>query len=247
MKEPIIFGLVQGLTEFLPISSSGHLYFLERLFQKPDINKDLLPFFVLLHMATLLSIGVFFFKEIKLLFTKKLLLHIFIITAITGIFGIIIEFYLDNFFGNKYLLTVCFLINAAVLFNIKVNSGGRTWESMKLKDSFIIGILQGFSPFPGISRSGITIAGLLKKGFTKKDAFNLSFLMAIPVILGAVILKFREIAVNNLFTLNVLVGFVFAFVSGLLALKLLKKIIILEKMKFFAYYCLLISIGNLVI
>lgn len=130
---------------------------------------------------------------------------------------------------------------------MKDNSNGRTLESIKLKDSLFIGILQGISPLPGISRSGITIIGLLRRGFAKEEAFILSFLMAIPVILGAFTIELKELTVSSFLGPNMIIGFVFAFFSGLFALKIVKRTLIMEKFKNFGYYCLFISLMNLIV
>ena len=240
----IFFGIIQGLTEFLPISSSGHLYLLQRLLA---IRGDCLPFFVFLHLATLLAIIVFFFKKIKLLFKTKLLLNVLLITLISGIMGLGIKFYLKELLGNKFLLTFCFLANAGILLSIRLNSRERDIASINFKDSLFLGILQGISPLPGISRSGITIVGLLKRGFKNIEAFTLSFLMAIPLILGAFIVELKELREANFSLQSMSLGFIAAFVFGLLALKIVKKALISEKFKNFAYYSLVIAVVTLLI
>ena len=238
----IFFGIIQGLTEFLPISSSGHLYLLQKLLA---IKEDCLSFFVFLHLATLLAIIVFFFKKIKVLFKTKLLFNVLLITLISGIMGLGIRFYLKDLLGNKFLLTFCFLVNAGILFSTRLNSGGRDIANIKFKDSLFLGVLQGFSPFPGISRSGITIVGLLKRGFKNIEAFTLSFLMAIPLILGAFIIKFKELREANLSLQSMSLGFITAFIFGLVALKIVKKVLVSEKFKNFAYYSLVIAVITL--
>ena len=240
----IFFGIIQGLTEFLPISSSGHLYVLQKLLAT---EKVCLPFFVFLHLATLLAIIVFFFKKIKILFKPKLLFSIFLITLISGVMGLGIKVYLSGLLGNKFLLTFCFLINAGILLSIRSNPKGRDISSMNLKDSFFLGFLQGISPFPGISRSGITIVGLSRRGFKNTEAFVLSFLMAIPLILSAFIVEFKELKEANIPLQSMSLGFIAAFIFGLLALKILKKVLISEKFKNFAYYSLLMALVILLI
>lgn len=240
----IALGIAQGLTEFLPISSSGHLYLLERLF---PIQTNYLSFVVFLHLATLLAICLFLFKKLKLLLDLRILFHIGIITLISGSMGLGIKFYFENFFANKYLLTFCFLINSGILLSLRIPSNPRTLKSLNLKDSLLIGILQGFSPFPGISRSGITIVGLLRRGFAKEEAFELSFLMAIPLMLGAFIVEFKGLGLSNLSLQNMALGFLSAFLAGLLALAIVKKALIVNKFKNFAYYCLSISLINLIL
>ncbi|MDD3297213.1 MAG: undecaprenyl-diphosphate phosphatase [Candidatus Omnitrophica bacterium] len=240
----VILGIVQGLTEFLPISSSGHLYFLERFF---FVGDKYLSFVLFLHLATLLAIIIFFWKNIALLFKPQLFIYIAVITFISGIMGLGIKFYFENSFGNKYLLSFCFLINAGILLRLKTDSRQKVWEDFSLKDALFIGIMQGFSPFPGISRSGITIAALLSRGFSKAQAFMLSFLMAIPLLLGAFILEARDLTISGLSFENMASGFIFAFFSGLLAIFIVKKTLMVDKFKIFGYYCLLISLLSLIL
>ena len=248
----IFLGIVQGITEFLPISSSGHLFFVQKLLK---IEGDYLSFFVFLHLATLLAIIVFFFKKIKLFFKARLLLSILLITLISGIMGLGIRFYLKEFFGSTFMLTFCFLANAGILLSIRPSSGQRDISSINFKDALFLGLLQGFSPLPGISRSGITIVGLLRRGFKRSQAFILSFLMAIPLIIGAFFVEFKElgqsipkgIASPSLSLQSMGSGFVAAFVFGLLALSLVRKTLISKKFKNFAYYCLILALLTLIV
>ncbi|MFH1504450.1 MAG: undecaprenyl-diphosphate phosphatase [Candidatus Omnitrophota bacterium] len=234
-------GIIQGITEFLPISSSGHLYILKRLL---GLQGDYFSFFIFLHIATLAAIVIFLSKNLKWLFDKRLLTRIAVITVITAIMGLSIKFYLGSLFGNKNLLTFCFIINAGILLSIRPGSGNKTYKDMTYKDAFIIGIMQGFSPFPGISRSGVTIAGFLRRGFSRKQAFVLSFLLAIPVMIGAFILEFKELITNSFVFKDMAIGFISAFLSGLIALGVVKKTLLNQRFKNFAYYCLILAILN---
>ncbi|MBU1121132.1 MAG: undecaprenyl-diphosphate phosphatase [Candidatus Omnitrophota bacterium] len=233
----LFFGIIQGLTEFLPISSSGHLYLFQKIL---GINGNLLPFFVILHLATLLAIILFFHNQLKELFcNKKILLHIGIITLISASLGLIIKHFFTGFFVFKYLIAFCFFINGIILLSAKNRSCKRTLQALSFKDSIILGILQGLAIFPGISRSGITIIGLLKRGFDAKEAFSFSFIMAIPIILGAFLVEGKEILSVNIGTTNIIISFIVAVLSGLFALKIIKKALIKVKFHNFGYYCLL--------
>jgi len=243
----IFLGIVQGITEFLPISSSGHLFLIQKLLK---IEGDFLSFFVLLHLATLLAIIIFFSKKIKLFFNAKLLSNILLITLISGIMGLGIRFYLKELLGSTFMLTFCFLANAGILLSIRPASGERDISSINFKDALFLGLLQGFSPLPGISRSGITIVGLLRRGFKRNEAFILSFTMAIPLIIGAFVVEFKELGqmVSPTLSLQSIgLGFVAAFVFGLLALHLVKKALINKKFKNFAYYCLILALLTLIV
>lgn len=235
----ILFGVIQGITEFLPISSSGHLLFMQKLLK---IEGDYLPFFVFLHLATLLAIVVFFFKKIKLFSKIKLLLNILLMTLISGIMGLGIRFYLKDLLGSTFMLSFCLFVNAGILLSIRSFAGERSINDMNFKDVLFLGFLQGFSPFPGISRSGITIVGLLRKGFKRSEAFILSFLMAIPLIIGAFFVEFRGLNKSSFSLENMGLGFVAAFVFGLLALGVVRKTLISHKFKNFAYYCLILAL-----
>ena len=240
----IFLGIVQGITEFLPISSSGHLFFIQKILK---IEGDYLSFFVFLHLATLLAIVVFFSKKIKLFFKARLLLNILLVTLISGIMGLGIRFYLKEFFGSTFMLTFCFLANAGILLSIRPFSGERDISSVNSKDALFLGLLQGFSPLPGISRSGITIVGLLRRGFKRGEAFILSFLMAIPLIIGAFFVEFKELGQSSFSSQSMGLGFVAAFVFGLLALSLVRKTLISKKFKNFAYYCLILALLTLIL
>ncbi|MFA7677677.1 MAG: undecaprenyl-diphosphate phosphatase [Candidatus Omnitrophota bacterium] len=239
-----ILGIIQGLTEFLPISSSGHLYFLKRFF---FVGDKYLSFVLFLHLATLLAIIIFFYKSIFLLFKPRLLIYIVAITFISGIMGLGIKYYFESIFGNKYLLSFCFLINAGILLRLKANSRQKAWEDFNFKDALIIGLAQGFSPFPGISRSGITIAALLSRGFSKVQAFTLSFLMAIPLLLGAFVLEAGDLSVSAFGVESMVSGFIFAFFFGLLAIFIVKKTLMIDKFRIFGYYCLLLSLLSIIL
>ena len=240
----IFFGIVQGITEFLPISSSGHLFFIQKLL---EIEGDYLSFFVFLHLATLLAIIVFFSKKLKLFLNLKILLNIFLITLISGAMGLGIRFYLKEILGSTSMLTFCFLANAGILLSIRPSSGQRDITTINFKDTLFLGLLQGFSPLPGISRSGITIVGLLRRGFKPGEAFILSFLMAIPLILGAFFVEFKELGQSALSFGSMSLGFAAAFAFGLLALGLVKKTLKAKKFRNFAYYCLILALLTLIV
>lgn len=235
-----LLGITQGLTEFLPVSSSGHLYILKSIL---NLEESFLSFFVFLHLATLFAIFIFLRKEILgVLFKRRVLIQIGIITLITFIFGFVIDRYLSIFFGSKYLIFFCLLINGIILLRLRMDSGARGLDEITLKDSFFLGILQGLAVFPGISRSGITISGLINNGFKPKEAFSLSFLMAIPAIIGAFLFKFNELVNSGIDSLSMTTGFITAFFSGLIALVVVKKTVVNRKFKNFGYYCIIISV-----
>jgi len=237
----LLFGILQAITEFLPVSSSGHLYLLKKIL---SFNENLFAFFVFLHIPSLLAIIIFFRREIfSFIFEKKILFHTFIITVITAVFGLFVEKNFKDLMQKKYFVSLCFLINSILLLSLNKNRGKKNIEEIGLKDSILLGFFQGLAVFYGISRSGITITTLLKQKFKPKDSFKFSFFIGIPVIFGAFILeskeflKFKELNISNFY---LFITFLVTFFASLLVLKFLKKIILLEKFRLFGYYCLFI-------
>ena len=214
----LFLGLVQGLTEFLPISSSGHLYLFKRLL---ELKENLLSYFVLLHIATLFAIFIILFKRVKVtLKDKKLLSHLAVITIITAAMGWGIRSLFISFFDGKFLVSFCFLINAIILLSIKNSRRERTSSDMRLRDSLILGLMQGVAIFPGISRSGITISSLLRRGFKREEAFSLSFLMAVPVLIIAFLTEYKGLFSVAISPAHIAGGFFMALVFGVIALKI---------------------------
>jgi len=241
----IFLGIIQGLTEFLPVSSSGHLYILERYL---DLKQDPLPFFVLLHFATFLAICIFLRKEIiSVLARKNVLIHIGIISVITAVFGLTVNYFLSDFFGNRYWVPFFLLINGGILLSARNVPRSRDSQSIRLRDSLILGVLQGLAVFPGISRSGITVVGLLRQGFKVKEAFSLSFLMAMPAFLGVFLVKFKELANSDMALVDMAGGFIAAFFCGLLALAVVKRALIKQRFSKFGYYCIVIAFLSLIL
>jgi len=241
-----VLGIIQGLTEFLPVSSSGHLYIIKRFLTFSQ--QSLLPFFVFLHIATLLAIIIYLRRQILSTLSKKnTLLHLGIITVITAVIGLTINAFFTGFFENKLMVAGFLFINGGILLTIKNLTLGRNCDSITIKDSLLLGLLQGLAVFPGISRSGITITGLLRKGFKPQEAFTLSFLMAIPITLGAFLLKAKELANLKMPPMDMAGGFLAAFISGFLALILVKKMLTSQRFSFFGYYCILLSLVSLIL
>jgi len=239
MSSFIILGIIQGLTEFLPISSSGHLYLLKSIFK---INIDLLAFFVWLHVATLFALLLFFYREVfYILKRKKIVLNILIATTLTAFVGIGLNVLLDKYFTTHFFLSFAFFITAFLLLWAKNSKSYKVIDDFKIIDSILLGLVQGLAVIPGISRSGITIVALIKRGFKPQEAFRLSFLMAIPVIIGAFLWKSKYILNGMLSPSVLLLGFIFSFLSGLCALMILQKIIKKNFFYVFAYYCIVIG------
>ncbi len=248
MIKALFLGITQGLTEFLPVSSSGHLFFLKRLLSPGASSDDsFLSFFIFLHLATLFAVFIYLSKHLHLLFSRKLLPQLIVMTFLTGCIGLTVRVILSDLFLNKYFLATCFFANAIILMSVRKDANSRNLKSIGIKDSLILGVLQGVAFLPGISRSGITITGLLKRGFKREEAFILSFLMAIPVIAAAFILDCRELMLSEIPLKVLALGFISAFLSGFFALAILKKIVISNKFRNFSYYCFAIAILSVIL
>ncbi|MFO8052837.1 MAG: undecaprenyl-diphosphate phosphatase [Candidatus Omnitrophota bacterium] len=241
----IYYSLIQGLSEFLPVSSSGHLFILKNIFSSGD---DLLPFFVFLHIATLLAVFVFLYKEIfTALKNKKVISYLIVATAITALLGLAIDKILSRYFTNNHFIFFLLLINGFILLTARRLKGSRELADISVKDGIILGVLQGFSFLPGISRSGITIIGLLARKFKPKTAFSLSFIMSVFPIAGTFLFKIHSLTALRLSPLILTLSFLVAFIVGLFSLFLVKKALIMKKFIYFGYYCIILAITGLFI
>jgi len=243
----LILAVVQGITEWLPVSSSGHLVVLQWLLQS-----EASWFFTLsLHVGTLCVTALFFWRDIvnilRALFrldfkseNGKLALLLIVGTVPGAITGLLIAHFFEAFFSNLVLVGEALLITGLFLF---VSRRKTNRKELGYVDSSLIGLAQGFAIIPGISRSGITLStGTLRK--VKREAlFKFSFLLSIPGILGAIILEVTKspVAVGNVDTPAILFGIVISMVVGYLSLRLLKKIFMMERLHLFAYYCWIVG------
>lgn len=245
----ILIGLVQGLAEFLPISSSGHLYVLYDIF---NITNNTLLLSIIMHMATLMAVIIVYFEDIKILIknpfckTNKLLV---VATIPTIIIVLIFEFVLGNVFGGDFVI-IGFLVTAIILIiSEKLNKPDITNTdilnmNISYKTAVIIGISQGVASIPGISRSGSTIATALICNVNKNDATKFSFLLSIPIIIASFmyeLLKIKE-ATFEFGTIELFVGFIVAFFAGLFAIKYMINYIKNKKLYVFSIYLFILSV-----
>ena len=248
--QALVLGIVQGLTEYLPVSSSGHLAIGSYLF---DIEgEENLPFTVLVHVATVCSTLVVLWKEIdwilKGLFkfemnaeTKYFLIIVVSIIPI-GIVGVFFKEAVEEVFGSGLLIVGCMLLLTATLLIFSYFAKPRQREHISMKDAFIIGLAQACAVMPGLSRSGSTIATGLLLGNKKESLAQFSFLMVIPPILGEALLDVLKMvkgddAFGDISALPLVVGFVAAFVSGCVACKWMINIVKKGKLVWFGVYC----------
>jgi len=243
MLKYIILGIIQGLTEFLPVSSSGHLVLAQNLM---GITENQLAISVVLHLGTGLALVVFFFKELLGIFKNiKLLAFLFVATLITVLIGLSGKDFFESLFDSPRLVAGALVITGIILILTKKFMSGER-DTLNIKDAVVFGLAQSIAIIPGISRSGITISTLLFRKIERKISFKVSFLAAIPVIFGAAIFEARNI--NFVFQAqarNLCIGFIFSFLAGLFSLGILKIILEKAKLYYFGYYCILIALITL--
>ena len=258
--QALILGLVQGLTEYLPVSSSGHLTILSNFFGID--GADNLQFTVAVHVATVLSTLVILWKEIdwilKGLFKFKMndetkyALNIVVSMIPVGIVGVFFNDKVEEAFGAGLLIVGVMLCVTSVLLIFSYYAKPRVKEHISLKDAFVIGVAQACAVLPGLSRSGSTIATGLMLGDKKEKLAQFSFLMVIPPILGEALLdvlkamKGDEVVSDSIGLFPMIVGFLAAFLSGCFACKLMINLVKKGKLVYFGIYCAIIGVTVLI-
>ena len=245
MLEIIILGIIQGITEFLPISSSGHLVIAQNILGVKSPGNTLE---VLFHFGTLMSVVYVFFEDLKQIFltmnkkNNQLFIFYIIIATMPAIFaGLLLKDYFLRIFDNVYLVGFAFCLTGFILILSKRFKNNQ--KEITFSSSIIIGIAQAIAIVPGISRSGSTISICMYLGIPPKEAARFSFLLSIPVILGASFLGFLEIESNNIFNnFTLTVAITTSFVTGIFALKILLKILEAGRFYFFGFYCLIAGV-----
>ncbi len=258
--ESVIYGILQGITEFLPVSSSGHLAILHAFLG--DTGTTSAAFDVMLHIATLLAVCAVYGKEItsvikgflsllKKLFCGKLKSELngdeklFLMLCIASL-PLIPAAFLDGFVSGVrsklWLIGTLLIINGIMLFiSDRAQEGGLDIMSFGYKNAFTVGIVQLFAVLPGISRSGSTVTCAVSLGIKRDDAVKLSFLMSVPAVLGAAAVKLPELfagTVTKAEVLPLLFGSLSAFFVGLAAIKLLEYVADKKRFKIFGVYCI---------
>lgn len=261
--ESIILGLVQGLSEFLPISSSGHLAVFQHFM---NINKeDVLTFTVMLHFGTLLSIFAAYWKDIVALIreffmviadictgkgiqmnkneTRRLGIMIIIATIPAGVAGILFEDFFNSLYSNMTFIGIGLIITGTCLFAAEKWGGGtKGVKEMSMKSAFFVGVCQALAMCPGISRSGSTMVGGLASRYNRAHAVRFAFLISIPTVLGAFLLELPEAADairtgSDGVSAGVLIaGIAVAAVSGYAAIKVMIKAVTDKKLIWFSFY-----------
>ncbi|MFW5854356.1 MAG: undecaprenyl-diphosphate phosphatase [Thermodesulfobacteriota bacterium] len=264
-----ILGAIQGLTEFLPISSSGHLVLFQQFF---GIHEAQLFFDICLHMGTLIAVIVFFRREIFFLAASairflflclereitlkkvnddgdmKLALLIVVGSLPTVVMGLVIKEWVDQIFSSVFLVGWMLLVTGFLLWATRwLEREGRGISGFSIPMALLIGFVQGMAILPGISRSGSTIAVALFLGLNRHTAAQYSFLLSIPAIVGALLLSIWDLSITATFTLPVLIGSATACLIGYLALRFLIYMVNKGRMHLFAPYCWLLGATALLV
>ncbi len=258
--EALVLGLLQGLTEYLPVSSSGHLAIGSALFGIE--GEENLTFTIVVHVATVLSTLVILWKEIDWIFKglfkcrlneeTKYVLNILVSMIPIGIVGVFFKDTVEEIFGSGLTVVGGMLLVTAVLLIYSYYAKPRSKERIGLKDAFIIGLAQACAVLPGLSRSGSTIATGLLLGNKKESLAQFSFLMVIPPIVGEALLdglkimKEASAAEASLSTLSLCIGFLAAFLSGCAACKWMITIVKKGKLVYFGIYCAIVGAATLI-
>lgn len=251
--EAILLGLIQGLTEFLPVSSSGHLVIFQDLL---GLNETGITLEVMLHFGTLLSVIWVFRRDFLNLLSfrkdnqqKHLLLMLAIGVTVTAIIGLVFSSYINLLFKSTLLVGFMLLLTGGIIKLLAILPPGLIKiTEMKVQDAFWVGLLQGLAVLPGISRSGSTIMAARWRGLDRETAISYSFMLAAPVILGATLVEAKEFfasGIEKAMLFNYSAGGLAAFISGIAAIKIFIKLLAGHKIHYFAYYCW--AIGALVI
>jgi undecaprenyl-diphosphatase len=242
----LILALIQGLTEWLPISSSGHLVIMEKIL---GLNLPLM-YNITLHIGTLIVVLTFFRKDVKDMIKAiisrnfkseegKFGVFIIIGSIPIAISGFLFYDFFKSLFSNLLAVGFALLITGFVLFFSEKKIG---YKKIQNFDSLIIGLVQAITIIPGISRSGLTISAALLRKIDKTITFRYSFLLSVPAILGATLIDLKEFTVMNVDVVLLLLGVLASMIMGYVSLILLRRLVLNGKIHFFAYYCWAIGI-----
>jgi undecaprenyl-diphosphatase len=253
--QAIILAVVQGITEFLPISSSGHLVILQKYFNfiRPPVLFD-----VLVHVGTLGAVIYYFRKQLiticRGLFGKKRLEIDIIFKVLIGsipaaIIGFLLQNYIEQIFDSLRLVGLSLLITAGLLFSTKfIKKNQKDFKYLNWKDSLLIGVFQAMAILPGISRSGSTIVAGLWRNFKRETAFQFSFYLAIPAILGALIMQTPDlIHFPCSYISQGILGMLIAGIVGYFSLGILEKALKTARLYLFGIYCLIVGLLLLIV
>jgi undecaprenyl-diphosphatase len=238
-----LWGLIQGLTEFLPVSSSGHLVLIPALFH---LDQPTLATTVMLHVGTLLAVVAYYRRDLLLLLrfrnnavARRLWMLLIIGTIPAAAVGLAFKNPIDTVFETPWIAAVMLMVTGAVLaFSVLVARGARRLAQGRWTDGLVVGLAEAFALLPGVSRSGMTITAGMAQGFERSEAARYSFLLAIPAIAGAGLFDGIDLARSGGFTPNLLVGMAVAAIVGYVAIAFLLRVLQRVGLLPFAAYCL---------
>lgn len=249
----IVLGIVQGLTEFLPVSSSGHLELAKYILGEDAVGEESLFMTVILHFATALSTIVIFRKYIweiiSTAFTKKgndsrvFIFQIIVSMVPAALIGVFFDDLMEQLF-NKNILLVCSMLIITGLLLYVADKAKNTNKKVGYKEAFIIGIAQAIAILPGISRSGATISTSVLLGIDREEAARFSFLMVVPLIFGKIAKDLLDdsFTTSNVNATELGIGFVAAFITGLVACTWMIALVKKSQLKYFSYYCFAVAL-----
>ena len=262
--QALITGTIQGLSEFLPISSSAHIIFSNKIYeifagvQAINLQEEIF-FSIIVHLATLLAVVIYFFKDLKQVTRDffvsiknkeysnenfKLVNYILLATFITGVIGLLLKNQVEKLVSSPVVICVLLFITWIILLSSEKFYKGN--KQINLKYAILIGLAQAMAIFPGFSRSGLTISTALFCGMDRVKAARFSFLMSIPIIfLASFIYPLIELDFSTIATFNhkaIAVGFVASFIVGYLCIKYFMKLLGQLSLRIFGYYCLVASV-----
>lgn len=242
LLEAVILSVIQGITEWLPVSSSGHLAIFHNILGFQELSYD-----VFLHFAGILAVIIIFYKDIlKLLNLKdkenlKYILYIIIAIIPAGIIGVLFKDNIESFFSSLFYLGIFFIISGILIFSTKFFRK-RIDGDIVFLDSVFIGLFQAIAILPGISRSGATISAGIFRGINKETAAKFSFLIAIPVVLGASIIEFKNLVYSQIDIKILILSFILTLVVSIIVIKLLLKILKSDKFYLFGVYNFILGV-----
>ena len=257
----IVLGIVQGLTEFLPVSSSGHLALAQELLSFDQYMQSSIAFNLILHLGTLLAVVLAFWKDIVLLWSgftgllgdrlqtrgrgERRLVWLLLVATLPLAVGALIDGYVESAFSSTLFVGCALLITAVMLFFAdRCGGGNKDEKTCGIKDAATVGIFQLIAVFPGISRSGATISAGLFSGLKKDFAVRFAFLLSIPAVLGASVFELPD-ALSEGWSAQLFwpcaAGFFAALVSGYLAIRLLRLLVRRNSFYWFSIYCAVVG------
>ena len=266
----ILMGIIQGVAEFLPISSSGHLALFQQFFGMENMEEKYMMFTVMLHFGTLLSVLVVYWKDVVEMIREfflgiaalagkdtgtppppaRRMVMLIIIATLPLFVMVLLQDAVNALFASSIMVSIALLATGCILFfSDRLARGRKTAKNATITDALIVGCGQALAVIPGLSRSGTTISVGMMRGFDRAFAVRFSFLMSLPAIVGANILELKDAAESGFVTSELpmyLVGVVVAAVVGYFAIRLVKSLSDKGKFGKFAYYCWAVGLGSLI-